>query len=79
MPKLRESDTSKKDTLFKGVVAKNMVYCGYQHNNELAPAMHMHERTLNYKLNDPDKFTFKELKLLFKILKFTDEDKQNII
>lgn len=79
MPKLKENEDAKKERMFKGLVAKNMAFCGYQHNNELAPAMHMHEQTLNYKLADPNKFTFKELKLLFKTLKFTDEDKYQII
>ena len=79
MPKIKDSDDIRKEKMFKGLVAKNMAFCGYRHNNELAPAMHMHERTLNYKLNDPNKFTFKELKLLFKTLKFTEEDKHQII
>ncbi|QOX64235.1 hypothetical protein FRZ06_13240 [Anoxybacterium hadale] len=47
---------------------KNMTLCGYNHNNELAPRMYMHERTFNHKLVNPDKFTCKELRRLFALL-----------
>jgi hypothetical protein len=79
MPKLKESPEEKQDKLFRGLVAKNMTLCGISHNNELAPKMHMHEQTFNYKMNAPDKFTRKELRRLFSVLKFTEEEKGSII
>ena len=79
MPKVKEPITEKQDKLFKGLVAKNMVMCGYSHNNELAPKMHMHQKTFNYKLDDPDRFTRKELRRLFTILKFSEEEKGAVI
>ncbi len=79
MPKLKDSQEEKQDKLFKALIAKNMALCGYGHNNELAPKMYMHERTFNYKLVNPDKFTRKELRRLFYLLKFTEEEKGQVI
>jgi hypothetical protein len=79
VPKLRDSDEVKRDRLFKAYAAKNMALCGYDHNKDLAPRMHMHQRTFNYKMRDPDKFTRKELRTLFQILKFSDEEKAGIM
>lgn len=75
MPKLRDTQQEKQDKLFKGLVAKNMMIRGYEYNKDLAPKMHMHERTFNYKLDDPDKFTRKELRKLFNLLEFSEEEK----
>lgn len=79
MPKLKDSPEVAQDKLFKALTAKNMMLCGYNHNNELAIKMRMHEHTLNYKLKDPDKFTRKELRRLFALLKFTEEEKGAIM
>ncbi len=79
MPKLKDSPEVAQDKLFKALVAKNMTLCGYNHNNELAPRMYMHERTFNYKLVNPDKFTRKELRRLFSLLKFTEQEKGMVI
>ena len=79
MPKLRDSPGEKQDKLFKALTVKNMTLCGYNHNNELAIKMRMHEQTLNYKLKDPDKFTRKELRKLFTLLNFTEEEKGMVI
>jgi hypothetical protein len=79
VPRLRDSDELKQDKLFKALVAKNMTLSGYSFNNELAPKMHMHERTFNYKIQEPDRFTRKELRLLFRILKFSNEEKSQVI
>jgi len=79
MPKLKESEEIKRDKLFKALTAKNMTLCGYNHHKDLAPGMYMHENTLNYKLNDPDRFTRKELRRMFALLKFTDEEKGQIM
>lgn len=78
MPKLKESEDEKTDKLFKGIVAKNMVLCGYHTNKDLAPKMYMHINTLNYKMNDPDRFDRKELKRLFRLLKFSEEEKAQV-
>ena len=79
MPKLKDLPEAKQDALFKGYVAKNMVICGYRHQNDLAPKMYMHERTFNYKMANPDRFTRKELRRLFTLLKFTEEEKGLVI
>ena len=79
IPKLKESEEQKRDKLFKALLAKNMTLCGYNHHKDLAPGMHMHVNTLNYKISDPDKFTRKELRRLFTLLKFTDEEKGQVM
>lgn len=79
MPKLKETEEQRRDKLFKALIAKNMALCGYSCNKDLAPRMYMHERTFNYKLKDPDKFTREELCRLFTLLKFTAEEKGMVV
>lgn len=79
MPKLKESEQEKRDKMFKALLAKNMTLCGYIYIKDLAPKMYMHINTLSYKLNDPDKFTRKELSRLFSLLKFTAEEKGQVV
>ena len=79
MPRLKESQEQKQDILFKALIAKNMTLCGIKYNNDLAIKMHMGRKALGYKLEDPDKFTRKELRRLFLLLKFTEEEKGKVI
>lgn len=77
MPKIKTFDNG--NTALRAVISKNMTLQWFQHNKELAPRMRMHEQTLNYKIKDPGKFTLKELRLLSKVLRFTEENKRSLL
>jgi hypothetical protein len=79
VPKLRNSDEEKQDMLFKALVAKNMTLCGCKNNRELAARLHIGEKSFYLKIKDPDKFTRKELRRLFAILKFSEEEKGQVV
>lgn len=79
MPKLKDSPEATQDKLFKALVAKNMTLCGISNNRELASKAHIGEKAFYLKIKDPDKFTRKELRRLFSLLKFTEEEKGQII
>lgn len=57
-----------------GYVAKYLATTGMK-RGELAIKVHINDRTLTYKLNDPDKFTRAELIRLFKAIKLSDEER----
>lgn len=79
MPKLKDSPEVAQDKLFKALVAKNMTLCGFKNNRELAARALIGEKAFYLKIKDPDKFTRKELRRLFTILKFTEEEKGSVI
>lgn len=62
----------------KSLIAKNLVICGYS-KKELAIKLCMSTSSLYSKINDPNKFTLKELRGLFEVLRFTQEDKLAVI
>jgi len=74
MPKLKERPEVTQDKLFRGLISKYMIISGYD-VQELADKLHIHRVTLHRKLKNPDSFTRGELRRLFQILKFTDEEK----
>jgi hypothetical protein len=51
-PKLKESSESQQDTLFKALVAKNMILCGINNNRELAAKVHTGEKTFYLKIKE---------------------------
>lgn len=67
-----------KKTAFKAIVAKNLIECGLT-KSDLALKLFMSKASIYNKLNDPDSFTFKELKLLFQVLKFTQDEILRVI
>lgn len=79
MPKLKERPEEKQDRLFKALVAKNMTLCGYEYNTELAIKLRMGRKTLGQKLASPDRFTRKELRRLFDLLEFSEDEKGAIM
>lgn len=79
MPKLKDSPEEKQDKLFKALVAKNMALYGCKNNRELAARLHIGEKAFYLKIKDPDRFTRKELRRLFTLLKFTEEEKGMVV
>ncbi len=79
MPKLRDTQEERQDKLFKALVAKNMMLCGCKNNRELAARLHIGEKAFYLKIKNPDRFTRKELRRLFSLLKFTEEEKGQVI
>ncbi|WP_130861465.1 helix-turn-helix domain-containing protein [Bacilliculturomica massiliensis] len=79
MPKLKERQDEKQDRLFAAFLAKNMALRQISSQDEIAKMLGINRSTLNYKLKNPDRFTRKELRSLFKMLGFTDEEKSQVV
>lgn len=79
MPKLRESPKEAQNRLFGAYVAKNMKLCGISGQRELAMMIGMSEGAMIYKMKDPEKFRGGELRELFRILKFTEQEKGQVM
>lgn len=78
MPPIRKTEKQKKDDLLRAYVAKNMSLCGYQRKSDLAPELGCTPRTLYRKLKNPDYFTRWELCMLFRMLKFSPDEKMSV-
>lgn len=79
MPRLRDSPEAMQDKLFAGIVAKNRIICGFKDDIQLAMALCINIRTFRYKMHDPDRFSRKELRQLFRLLKFSEEEKSQVM
>ena len=67
-----------KRTNLNASVAKYLVLYGYS-KPELAVMLSMSTASLYNKLNNPDKFTLREIRRLFDVLKFKQEEKLDVI
>ena len=79
MPKLVRTERQQKDLNFRAYVEKNMVLQGIDTKPELAKRMGICHSTLYRKLQQPDYFTTKELRSLFKVLHFSNEEKAEVL
>lgn len=79
MPKLREPPETKQDKLFLALIEKNKVLCGIYEDQELAARLGIDRKTMRNKLREPDRFTRRELRRLFNILRFTEEEKSLVV
>ena len=64
--------------ILQAIIAYKLKIYGYT-KQELAVMLSMCPASLYNKLNKPDSFTVKELRKLFEIFSFTQEEKLNII
>lgn len=78
MPKLKETDEQQKDQLTRAYIAKNMELYSLT-DEQVAIKLRCVKRSFQNKKKNPDTFTRKELRILCKTLKFTDEEKALII
>ncbi len=60
------------------LIAARLVRYGYT-KKELAIKLSMSPASLYNKLNNPDRFTRKELRKLFEVFNFTQQEKLNIV
>ncbi|WP_206460393.1 helix-turn-helix domain-containing protein [Anaerovorax sp. IOR16] len=79
MPKLKEHPEIMQDKQLRGKVAEKMSVLGYDNKADVAERLGINPRTFYYKLADPDKFSRRELRRLFQILKFSDEEKSAVV
>lgn len=79
MPKLKERPEEAQDRMFRALVAKNMELCGIHEQKELATRIGIGETAMVYKMQEPDKFRRKELRRIFQVLKFTEEEKGQVV
>lgn len=78
MPKLKETENQLKDNLTRAYIAKNQALYNLT-DEQVALKIGRTKRSYQGKKKNPDTFTRKELRILCKILKFTDEEKAAII
>lgn len=71
---------SKKDKqlLLKAEISSYLIYSGYN-KEELALKLGMSRASFYNKVNDLDRFTFREISELFQILKMDDEKKLKLL
>lgn len=79
MPKLKERPEQKQNKMFTALLKKNMELSGITEYQELAGRIGINKTTMCYKLKEPDKFTRRELRKIFCILKFSDEEKSAVM
>lgn len=73
MPKQKASASDQRKRSFRTVIAKQMTFLGIS-KEQLTAHMKMSRTTLWSKLNDPDSFRVRELRLLYDVLKFSEEE-----
>lgn len=78
MPKLKESPDAQKNRVTRALIEKNMILTG-KTEAELAIATRMDNATLWRKKKDTGMFRVKELRVLCEVLKFTPEEKAQIL
>lgn len=79
MPKLKETEDQKKDRMLAAIIAKNMTLYGYTDKKELALLLRMNRSSFYRKLRGDSDFTKTELRRLFRVLKFTPEEKEAVL
>ncbi len=73
MPKVAKSPSEVQNALLRGNIKKYMD--AYQvTDKQMAAALGIHPGTFNQKTNDPERFTFKELLIVFRRLHFPDNE-----
>ena len=75
----KETDEQKKRKLLLAYLAKNKMLCGIPDDKTLALRLHMHPSTLCRKLKSANGFTESELRRMFKVLCFSDEEKAAVM
>lgn len=78
IPKLRESPEKARFTRFKAAVAKYLALRGMTKEN-LISSLHMSRTSFWEKMNNPDNFRVGELRQLYSLLNFDDDDKDILI
>lgn len=78
IPKLRESPEKARFTRFKAAVAKYLALRGMTKEN-LISSLHMSRTSFWEKMNNPDNFRVGELRQLYSLLDFDDDDKDILI
>lgn len=78
IPKLRETPEKARFTRFKAAVAKYLALRGMTKEN-LISSLHMSRTSFWEKMNNPDNFRVGELRQLYSLLDFDDDDKDILI
>lgn len=78
IPKLREPPEKARFTRFKAAVAKYLALRGMTKEN-LISSLHMSRTSFWEKMNNPDNFRVGELRQLYSLLDFDDDDKDILI
>lgn len=78
IPKLRESPEKARITHFKAAVAKYLALRGITKEN-LISSLHMSRTSFWEKMNNPDSFRVGELRQLYSLLDFSEDDKNILL
>lgn len=79
MPKLKKSEMDKKNEMLIMLIKKNMVVTGIDYAQDLAEIIGINRCTLSQKMKHPERFTRQELMRIFEILKFSPEEKVEVM
>ena len=60
---------------FAEVLCGKLANAGFFHK-DMAKRLGISEAAFGYKLKDPDKFTFREIKIIFRVLNYSSDDKE---
>ena len=78
MPKVKESPEKARITLFKATLSKYLSLRGIT-KEKLASCLLMSRSTFWDKLNNPDMFRLGEIRQLFSLLEFSEEDRKILL
>lgn len=78
MPKVRLSEMEEKARLVQGLISKNQTMLKLS-DEEVAKKIALSKRTYQNKKNRPDTFKLCELWRTCKVLKFTEEEKKQVL
>lgn len=79
MPKLKENEQEKKNRLLAAYISKYMTLYGYKNIDDLAIKWHMKRSTAYNRLKNPSKINLGEIRILFDVLHFTDEERLSVM
>jgi transposase len=74
MPKLKNPEQDRRKEI-KGQFKHNMERCGYKNVTAVAARMGVSVPTVYSWLENPDKIRLEQLRMLWRVLRYTDEEK----
>lgn len=78
MPKILPNENDMKNRILIGSMENRMRIMGYE-KREVARKSGIADSTFYYRLNHPDTFSLKELRAVFKVLKYPGDEAERIL
>lgn len=78
MPRIPPSENEMRNRILIGSMENRMRIMGYE-KREVARKSGMADSTFYYRLNHPETFSLRELRVIFKVLKYPGEEAEKIL